>query len=114
MLPDIPNVAAAVQDFVKWRAGLVHFFLCALVDPSPDVAALATHVLHETVATKVAFIPSPADRLLCPGLTARWPLCSCWHTSAATRLDMAGRCKQAGFRGGAALWLQVAVLVHGG
>ena len=42
-----------VQDFVKWRGTLVHFFLCALVDDSPDVAALARFILQDTVAAKV-------------------------------------------------------------
>ena len=44
---------ALVQDLVKWRGGLVHYFLCALVDDSPDVAALAHCVLQDTVASKV-------------------------------------------------------------
>ena len=31
----------------------MHFFLCALVDDSADVATLAQHVLLNTVAAKV-------------------------------------------------------------
>ena len=38
---------------MKWRGALVHFFLCALVDDSPDVAALARFILQDTVAAKV-------------------------------------------------------------
>ncbi|KAG2488406.1 hypothetical protein HYH03_013090 [Edaphochlamys debaryana] len=45
-----------LRDYVKWRGGLVHRFLLALVDEFPGVRALAQYLLSDSLATKAPML----------------------------------------------------------